>query len=63
MLTAREPDAARIDGLVEYTPYSGWLRYDAGLKNAPLLERDAAIGRVEALLGAVRPLLTGDGEI
>ena len=59
MLAAREPDAERFDGLVEYTPYAGWLRYDARLRNAPPLERAAAVRRVEALLGAVRPLLTG----
>ena len=53
---------ARFDGLVEYTPYAGWLRYDARPRHAPPLERDAAIRRVEALLGAIRPLPTGAEE-
>ena len=42
--------------------YAGWLRCDARPRHAPPLERDAAIRRVEALLGAVRPLLTGTEE-
>ena len=54
---------ARFDGLVEYTPiYAGWLRYDARPRHAPPLERDAAIRRVEALLGAIRLLPTGAEE-
>ena len=61
MLSAREPDAARFDALIDYGPYAVQLRYAGAGPGAAPLERDIAAGHAEALLDEVRRRLTEAG--
>ena len=53
-LTNRSRDAARFDGLIDYTPYAVQFRYGAQDAAAEALDRGDALARVEALLEEVR---------
>ena len=54
MLTAREPDAARFDALIAYTPYAVQLRYAGFVPDPVPLDRATAAAHAEALLDEVR---------
>ena len=54
ILTIREPDSARFDGLIDYTPYAVQFRYGADDAEAGSLDRGEALGQAEALLEEVR---------
>ena len=54
MLRARDVEATRFNELVEYIPFAVQFRYVPGDLSARPLDRDTAIGRVEALLKEVR---------
>ena len=54
ILTTRSPDAARLDALIDYTPYAVQFRYGAQDAAAEALDRGDALARVEALLEEVR---------
>ena len=54
LLSARESDASRFDGLTEYSPYAVQLRYAGFVPDAVPLDRDIATARAEALLEEVR---------
>ena len=58
LLAAREPDAARFDGLIGYTPYAVQLRYAGVVPGAVPLDRETATAHAEALLDEVRRRLT-----
>ena len=60
LLEAREFDAARFDGLIDYTPYAVQFRYGADDAEAGSLDRDEGLGQAEALLGEVRRRLTSE---
>lgn len=59
MLAAREPDAARFDALIDYTPYAVQLRYAGVDSGAAPLDRETAAAHAEDLLEEVRRRLTG----
>ncbi len=62
MLTACQPDAARFDGLIDYTPYAVQLRYETQDLGAGPLDRGEALVQVEELLYEVRRrLINVDG--
>ena len=62
MLTSPEPDAARFDALIDYTPYAVQFRYGASDAGSAPLERGEALGRAEALLEeAQRRLMKEEG--
>ena len=62
LLTTRESDAARFDGLIDYTPYAVQFRYGADDAEAGSLDRSEALGQAEALLEAVhRRLIEEEG--
>ena len=54
MLAAREPDAARFDALIAYTPYAVQLRYAGFVPHPVPLDRATAAAHAEALLDEVR---------
>jgi len=54
MLTSPEPDAARFDVLIDYTPYAVQFRYGASDAGSAPLDRGEALGQAEALLEEVR---------
>ena len=54
MLRASDVEATRFNELMEYTPFAVQFRYAPGDLSARPLDRDTAIGRVEALLKEVR---------
>ena len=54
LLSAQEPDAARFDALIEYTPYAVQLRYAGSVPGTAPLDRDTAAAHAEALLEEVR---------
>ena len=54
LLSAREPEAARFNPLIEYSPYAVQLRYAGFVPDAAPLDRDAATAQAEALLEEVR---------
>lgn len=57
-LAAREPDAARFDAFIEYSPYAVQLRYAGVLPDAAPLDREPATAHAEALLDEVRRRLS-----
>lgn len=54
LLTACEPDAARFDALIVYTPYAVQLRYAGFVPDPVPLDRATAATHAEALLVEVR---------
>ena len=60
LLETRESDAARFDGLIDYTPYAVQFRYGADDAEAGSLDRDEVLGHAEALLEEVRRRLTSE---
>ncbi len=54
MLKEHDAEAARFDGLVEYTSYAVQFRYGAGDPSAMPLDRATAVRHAEALLEEVR---------
>ncbi|MDE0146891.1 MAG: HEPN domain-containing protein [Rhodospirillaceae bacterium] len=58
ILTPRQPEAARFDGLIDYTPYAVQFRYGPADTGAAPLDRDSAVGLAAALLEEVRRRLT-----
>ena len=60
LLETRESEAARFDGLIDYTPYAVQFRYGADDAEAGSLDRDEVLGQAEALLGEVRRRLTSE---
>ena len=54
MLRTRGADVARFDELVDYTRYAVRLRYAGADSGGHPLDRDHALGQVEALLEEVR---------
>ena len=62
MLTSPEPDAARFDVLIDYTPYAVQFRYGASDAGTAPLDRGEALGQAEALLEEVqRQLMKEEG--
>ncbi|MCY3830300.1 MAG: HEPN domain-containing protein [Rhodospirillaceae bacterium] len=54
ILTPRRPEAARFDGLIDYTPFAVQFRYGPADAGAAPLDRDAAVRLAAALLEEVR---------
>ena len=54
ILTPRQPEAARFDGLIDYTPYAVQFRYGPADAGAAPLDRDAAVRLAAELLKEVR---------
>lgn len=57
LLKAREEDAARFDGLIDYTPYAVQLRYGARDAQVEALDRGRALAQAETLLEFVKQRL------
>ena len=53
-LAAREPEAARFNALIQYTPYAVQLRYAGFVPDPVPLDRATAAAHAEALLDEVR---------
>ena len=53
-LVTREPEAARFNALIEYTPYAVQLRYAGFVPDTVPLDRAMATAHAEALLHEVR---------
>ena len=62
MLVIHESDAARFDGLLDYTPYAVQFRYGADDSEAGSLDRGEVLGQAEALLEVVRQRLKEEEE-
>ena len=62
LLETRESDAARFDGLIDYTPYAVQFHYGADDAEAGSLNRGEALGQVEALLKVARRRLVEEGD-
>ena len=61
MLKEHDAEAARFDGLVEYTSFAVQFRYGASDPSETLLDRTTAIQHAEALLEEVRRRLERAG--
>ena len=62
MLKARQPDAARFDALIDFTPYAVQLRYGARDTHAETLDRGEALAQAKSLLKSVkRRLVDAEG--
>ena len=59
LLVARARDASDFEGLVEYTPYAGQLRYTGAESRRKPLARAEALPRVKTLFERVRRLMEG----
>ena len=58
LLAALEPEAARFDALIDYTPYAVQLRYAGAVPGAAPLDRATATAHAETLLDEVRRRLS-----
>ena len=54
VLTARQTPAIDLSALVELTPYAVRFRYAGRVPDAPTLDREKTVGRLEELLEQVR---------
>ena len=54
ILTTRNSDAVRFDGLIDYTPYAVQFRYGPQDRATEALDRGDALAQVEQLLEEVR---------
>ena len=53
LVERREPDAERFEDLVEYNPYAVQFRYEIYETESAPIDRQEAVGRLEALLREV----------
>ena len=63
MLIECQPDAARFDPLIDYTPYAVQFRYGIGDSDGLPLNRDIALQRTESLLREVQRQFPDEVEI
>lgn len=63
MLIECQPDAARFDPLIDYTPYAVQFRYGIGDNDGLPLDRDTALQRTESLLREVQRQFPDEVEI
>ena len=63
MLVEYQPDAARFDPLIDYTPYAVQFRYGSDDSDGVPLDRNTALQRTEALLSEVQRQLPDEVEI
>ena len=53
LVERREPDAERFEDLIEYNPYAVQFRYEISESESAPIDRQEAVGRLEALLREV----------